>query len=197
MSIETIKPGQFKAAADTLAAAFWDDPLMQVMAPDKGRRARVGPWYFSKVIDYGIRWGHVFCNEEASAVAAWLPPDHSEASTRNMPVGIGLPLRAGIYGAMRYMRAMSITEKLHMAVEGPHWYLMVLGTRPDQQAKGLGSELLDLATSEADLSRAPCYLETVTERNVAFYSKRGFEVAGRAQLFGFTMFGMVRLPKSS
>jgi len=85
-------------------------------------------------------------------------------------------------------------EKFHKAVKGPHWYLMAVGTSPSRQGTGLGSSLLQLGTSKADAAGIPCYLETATESNVAFYSKRGFEVTGEANLFGFTLRGMVRPP---
>ena len=72
---------------------------------------------------------------------------------------------------------------------------MAVGTSPTRQGTGLGSSLLQLGTSKADAAGIPCYLETATESNVAFYSKRGFEVTGEASLFGFTLRGMVRPPR--
>jgi ribosomal protein S18 acetylase RimI-like enzyme len=110
--------------------------------------------------------------------------------------GMGaLPFRAGISGTVRFMRAISVTEKFHKAVEGPHWYLMAVGTSPTRQGTGLGSALLELGTSQADATGIPCYLETATESNVAYYSKRGFEVTGQANVLGFTLRGMVRQPR--
>jgi len=110
-------------------------------------------------------------------------------------VGMGaLPFRAGINGFVRFMRALSAVEKFHKAVKGPHWYLMAIGTSPSRQGTGLGSALLELGTSKADAAGIPCYLETATESNVAFYSKRGFEVTGEANLLAFTLRGMVRPP---
>jgi ribosomal protein S18 acetylase RimI-like enzyme len=90
---------------------------------------------------------------------------------------------------------MSATEALHKAVDGPHWYLMAIGTRPEVQGTGLGSALVELGTAQADKAGIPCYLETGTESNVAFYRKRGFEVTGQAEMYGFTVYGMVRQPQ--
>jgi hypothetical protein len=55
--------------------------------------------------------------------------------------------------------------------------------------------LLELGTSQADAAGIPCYLETGTESNVAYYSKRGFEVTGQADVLGFTLYGMLRRPR--
>ncbi len=195
--MKILRPDQIEAAATTLAEAFWDDPLMHIVAPNENKRAAVGPWFFSKSIAYGMRWGEASCNEDASAVAIWFPPGNTDITPgRMLRVGMGaLPFRAGISGTVRFMRAISATEKFHKAVEGPHWYLMAIGTSPTLQGTGLGGALLELGTSQADATGIPCYLETATESNVAYYSKRGFEVTGQANVLGFTLYGMVRRPR--
>ena len=170
---------------------------MHIVAPNENKRAAVGRWFFSKSIAYGMRWGEASCNDDASAVAIWFPPGNTDITPgRMLRVGMGaLPFRAGISGTVRFMRAISATEKFHKAVEGPHWYLMAIGTSPSRQGTGLGSALLELGTSQADATGIPCYLETATESNVAYYSKRGFEVTGQANVLGFTLYGMVRQPR--
>jgi ribosomal protein S18 acetylase RimI-like enzyme len=195
--MKPIRPDQLDAAANTLAEAFWDDPLMHILAPDEKRRATVGPWFFATTIRYGMRWGEVSCNDDASAVAVWFPPGETHISLgRMLRVGAGaMPFRAGINGFVRFMRAMPATEKFHKAVDGPHWYLLAIGTRPALQGTGLGSALIELGMSRADAAGIPCYLETATESNVAYYSKRGFEVTGEAEVYGYTLRGMVRPPR--
>lgn len=195
--MEIVRPDQLEAAAKTLADAFWDDPLMHIVAPNEKKRAAVGPWFFANSIAYGMRWGEASCNDDASAVAVWFPPGKTDLTAgRMLRVGMGaLPFRAGISGTVRFMRALSATEKFHKAVEGPHWYLMAIGTSPSRQGTGLGSALLELGTAQADAAGIPCYLETGTESNVAYYSKRGFEVTGQADVLGFTLYGMVRRPR--
>ena len=197
MTIDILRPDQIESAAKTLAEAFWDDPLMHIVAPNEKKRAAVGPWFFAKSIAYGMRWGEASCNDDASAVAIWFPPGSTNITPgRMLRVGMGaLPFRAGINGTARFMRAISATEKFHKAVEGPHWYLMAIGTSPTRQGTGLGSALLELGTSQADAAGVPCYLETATESNVAYYSKRGFEVTDQANVLGFNLRGMVRQPR--
>ena len=195
--MELVRSDQVEVAANTLAEAFFDDPLMHIVAPNEKKRTIVAPWFFAKSIAYGLRWGEVSCNDDASAVAIWFPPGNTDITLgRMLRAGMGaLPLKAGINGFVRFMRALSAVEKFHKAVKGHHWYLMAVGTSPTRQGTGLGSSLLQLGTSKADAAGIPCYLETATESNVAFYSKRGFEVTGEASLFGFTLRGMVRQPR--
>ena len=168
-----------------------------MLEPDEDKRRKSGPWLFSRGVSVGVRWGQVSCNDDASAVAIWLPPGNTELTAgRMLRVGFGaLPFKVGFAGAVRFIRALSTAEKFRKAVGGPHWYLMGIGTRPERQGEGLGSALMEIGTSQADAAGVPCYLETATESNVAFYSKRGFEVTGQADVLGFTIYGMVRQPR--
>jgi hypothetical protein len=75
----------------------------------------------------------VSCNDDASAVAFWCPPDETNISMlRMLRVGMrAMPFKVGINGMMRFMKAMPVTEKFHKSVEGPHWYLMAIGAKPE------------------------------------------------------------------
>jgi hypothetical protein len=54
---------------------------------------------------------------------------------------------------------------------------------------------VEVGTSRADAAGLPCYLETATQSNVDFYTKRGFEVVGQADFDGHTLTGMARQPQ--
>jgi ribosomal protein S18 acetylase RimI-like enzyme len=181
------------AAAETLAQAFADDPLMHIAAPDPARRAAAAAWFMRMPLEYGLRWGEAWGTPDAAAVAVWMPPGSAVSSMRMMRLGMwAAPLRLGLGGARRIMAAFEATEAFHKHVHDPHWYLLVIGVRPDRQGQGLGSKLVEVGTSRADAAGVPCYLETTTESNVAFYGKRGFEVVGEAEVAGHRLWGMVR-----
>ena len=185
------------AAAATLAEAFSDDPLLDIVAPDRQRRAAIAPWFMGLPLEYGLRYGRVWANEDTSAVAVWFVPGATDMTPpRMLRIGMArVPMRLGLTGTRRFATAMSATEKFHKEVEGPHWYLVALGTRPERQGEGLGSALVELGTSRADDEGIPCYLETGTASNIAYYTKRGFEVLGHTEVFGHTLTGMVRRPR--
>lgn len=187
-----------EAAAETLAEAFQDDPLLQVLAPDPRRRMAVGRWFFRVNVDYGMRWGRVWVADDAAAVSIWLPPGSRWSALRSLRVGMAaFPFQVGLKPMLDIMRTAPALERLHRLVRGPHWYLMTLGTRRSRQGEGLGSVLLTAGTSQADLAGLPCYLETSTRRAVDFYAQRGFEVVGQEDLNGHRCFGMVRPAGSS
>ncbi len=195
--MQPLRADQTSAAAKSLTVAFWNDPLLEiVVAPDENKRAAAGQWFFETAIKYGLRWGEPHANDDASAVAVWFPPGQTQLSmVRMLRLGMwAMPFKVGLGGMSRFSKAMSVGEKFHHSVEGPHWYLMALGTRPEVQGTGMGSALIEVGAAKADAAGIPCYLETATESNVAFYTKRGFEVVAEEDVLGFTFRGMVRKP---
>lgn len=195
--MESLRPDQQRAAALTLAEAFATDPLLEILAPDPARRAKLGPPMMTVLLAYGLRYGHVWANDDASAVAIWLAPESGPMTMPRM-LRVGMwraPFILGLDGMGRMSKAMSATEGFHKQVEGPHWYLMTVGTRTARQGQGLGSMLVEMGTSRADEASVPCYLETGTDSNIAFYRKRGFEVVGHAECYGYTLTGMIRQPR--
>jgi GNAT superfamily N-acetyltransferase len=76
----------------------------------------------------------------------------------------------------------------------------MLATHPDWQRQGLGAALMSEVFAIADEQRLPCYLETETPDNVAYYRHNGFEVRSEWQLDtdldpGPHMWGMLRPPR--
>lgn len=196
--MEPLRPHQQRAAALTLAEAFSADPLLEILAPDPARRVKLGPSMMSVLLAYGMRYGQVWSNDDASAVAIWLNPESGPMKMPRM-LRAGMwraPFMLGLDGMGRMSKVMSATEVFHNQVEGPHWYLMTVGTRTARQGQGLGSMLVELGISRADAAGVPCYLETGTDSNIAFYRKRGFEIIGQAELYGHTLTGMVRPPRT-
>jgi ribosomal protein S18 acetylase RimI-like enzyme len=196
--VEPLRPDQQRAATLTLAEAFANDPLLEILAPDPARRVKLGSPMMSMLLAYGMRYGQVWSTDDASAVAIWLHPESGPMTMARM-LRAGMwraPFMLGLAGMGRMSKAMSATEGFHKQVEGPHWYLMTVGTRTARQGQGLGSKLVELGTARADAAGVPCYLETGTDSNIAFYRKRGFEVVGQTDLYGHTLTGMVRPPRT-
>jgi ribosomal protein S18 acetylase RimI-like enzyme len=192
--VERLRPEMKRAAAESLAEAFWHDPLTLILAPHERDRAARGAWMMGMAVEYGLRWGEVWANEDASAVAIWLPPESAHMSMVRMArVGLlAAPLHIGLRTLPTLARMSIATAELHKAVKGDHWYLATLGTRRAAQGQGLGSALLEMGTTKADAAGLPCYLETATQENVAFYRKRGFDVTGEKLVAGHRIYGMVR-----
>src|SRR3989304_9549183 len=104
-----------------------------------------------------MRYGRVWANDDASAVAIWLPPEGGPMTTSRM-LRAGMwraPFMLGLDGMGRMSKAMSATEGFHKQVEGPHWYLMTVGTRTARQGQGLGSQYRHDGAGRAGRPRPP------------------------------------------
>jgi ribosomal protein S18 acetylase RimI-like enzyme len=78
----------------------------------------------------------------------------------------------------RFLTVIDHTDQAHgRLMHQPHWYLWALGVQPEAQGQGIGGDLLQYGLAQADGDGLPCYLETQTERNIAFYERFGFRVA--------------------
>ena len=195
MPIQRLDADDADAAAVTLGDACFDDPLLHIVAPDEERRRR-GSWFMSLPLRYGLRWGEVWATDDTSAVAVWIPPGSGEMGFgRMLQVGLAkMPFRLGVTGSRRFIQSLSKTEAFDKSVDGPHWYLVAVGARSECQGQGLGSALVEVGTSRADEAGVPCYLETGTQSNIDFSTKRGFEIVGQTEYLGHALTGMVRQP---
>ena len=76
----------------------------------------------------------------------------------------------------------------------PHWYLQLLGNASRTgSAAALGAALMNVMFERADADGLPCYLETETIENVAYYRHHGFDVRSEWDVpTGPHMWGMYR-----
>ncbi len=143
-------------------------------------------------------------------VAVWSAPGTPQyALRRRLLSGLtAVPLTFGWRGYQNYRALFALMDRGHeRTITGPHWYLDTLCTDPPAQGQGIGSALIQHGLDKADAARLPCYLETMTEKNVRFYEKRGFKVMwdgapkdgppndGPTSKRGPTVWGMLRAPQ--
>jgi hypothetical protein len=170
---------QYKLASDVMGRAFHNDPLWQYLVPDDSRRARTVPLSMGILVRYCLLYGMIYTTSALDGVACWLPPGETTPSIiRLVRIGIrSAPFQLGWTGFRRYMAIENYGGKIHKSLApGKHWYLWGLGVKPSQQGLGIGGMLIQPVLALADIDRLPCYLETMSEKNVPFYEKHGFRV---------------------
>jgi len=168
-------------AAGVLARSFHESPNLVHLFPHARARARALPRLQRACLRDALGFGHVYAatlRGEVVGVAAWLPPGAFPLSSRRqlrvLPDTARM-LAASPRSTPRLLRFMAGVRRLHPAQ--PYWYLEVIGVEPSAQGLGIGSRLLEPVLALADEAGQRCYLETMTERNVAWYGKLGFEVS--------------------
>jgi len=182
--------------SEALAAAFFDDPVMSWILPDDAQRPRRLAGLFGVLMKgHYLPLSAVWTTPELAGAALWGPPGHAVVPTSAIVRNAVGMLRALGTHAARALRALTHVEHLHPTE--PHWYLGVLGTRPERQGTGVGSALLRPVLARCDEEGLPAYLESSKESNIAFYRRHGFEVTGEIPLPGDgpTVWPMWRAPR--
>ena len=73
----------------------------------------------------------------------------------------------------------------HLAARLPvyqHWYLCILGVDPRFQGKGYAGKMVRAMLARIDKEGVPCFLETMTEKNVSIYEHLGFRVLEKSAI---------------
>jgi len=175
MEVETarrIDRGDIGAAAHSLAAAFYDDPVVSFSWPDSRKRFRRSERFFAGQIHTLWDRREVHALDDYSSVAVWARPDEWQIPPKALlrVVATSVLTRVRVKALLEYLR----TDALHP--EEPHWYLEFLGTVPDKQGKGLGARALAPGLARADEEGVPIWTWSSNRKNLAFYHRHGFEV---------------------
>lgn len=186
--VEDVGLRHTRAAVAALTAAFADYDMLRALCPDARSRARVVPAFARMLYRISARTGKAFATAGFAAVACGLPPG-SEWPSEWDYLRAGAPSvmwRLGLRAGWRFLKlgpAFDAARAKHMGGR-PHWYLHLLGVRPEAQGKGLSRAVLRPMFDAADGDRVPIFLETATETNVAIYKRMGFELLGFTELPG-------------
>jgi ribosomal protein S18 acetylase RimI-like enzyme len=181
--------------AAVLARAFVDDPLVTAMcaAPPFQRERRM-VWSFRIAVRshcLAAQPGWTLTRPGATPVAAVLMtrPCMQPDISADLLFTVRALLHMGMVTGVRSVQAAR-TIAAHVPPQ-PFTYLRTLGVHPDLHGRGLGSRLLEQVIRSAPAS-LPVYLETATEKNVAFYTRHGFECIGEFGCLGVPVWRMLR-----
>ena len=181
-SPETLRPRKATAAdlpdvTDTLALAFYDDPVVKWIIDDGRARRQLLPDFFGAIAASYLVYEETYSVAGGIATAVWAPPGAEGDEELTAVIGAVV----GGY-ADRLFEILGLMEANHPAE--PHHYLFLLATRPEWQGRGLGSSLLTPVLERCDRYRMPAYLEATSERNKQLYIRHGFDVTGEIMLAG-------------
>jgi len=169
-----------------LGEVFQDYEESIYLIPEAERRKKVGPYLWSAVAKMGFLSGRVYVTSPSmEGLAAWLTPGKTELSIWQM-IHFGVIFNLFRAGAKTYARLFALVqheEKLHrLCAPFPHWYLLLLGVRPEHQGLGYASRLLKPMLNWLDHEQIPCFLFTYRESNVSLYEHFGFKVIKKSNI---------------
>lgn len=193
--IRRAEPADRHVIVEVMKAAFHDDPVAQFLQPRQSKRTRGIASFTNTALRLPPGRREVYLADGGAAAAIWSPPDEWPLSFREglpfMLRNLRTPFRFPV--AMRFFAA---AEGLHP--EEPHWYLDLVGTRPDHQGKGIGAALLRPVLDRCDEQGLPAWSYSSSRQNLAFYHRLGFDVLDELLLVEGAppVFPILRPPRS-
>jgi GNAT superfamily N-acetyltransferase len=166
-------PSDIVALAATLAAAFVDDPAWSWVFTDRDSRESQLLALWTLLLEGGVDYGWVWMTPGAEAATLWIPPGMPELpAPHDARVG---PLFQDLLGS-GVGRVDALMEGFIAArpAAPDHYYLSLLGTRPDSRGRGIGMALLADNLAEVDREGRPAYLESTNPANLDRYRSVGF-----------------------
>lgn len=157
-----------------LARAFADDPAMSYIFPDTADRALRLPRLFSLLFDSEATSGIRLVTGGGEAATLWRAPGQASDGILAMLLH-AWPMWRALGGSIGRALAVSSAISAHFPGE-PAWYLHVAGCDPAAQGRGFGAAAVRAGLDRIAGSGLPTYLETATEKNLAFYRALGFDI---------------------
>lgn len=190
MVIRRASERDLAAVARTYGRAFAADPVVRWLVPDDEDYEAIRDPFFATLARRWLFHGTLWCTDDGVSVAGWNPPGRPEPV-----VDDPTPIEHPDWRIQRF-RALGAAVDANTPDE-PHWHLNMIATHPDWQRRGLAGALMAVVFEIADDQGLPCYLETETPENVAYYRHHGFEVRSEWDVAtddsrGPHMWGMLR-----
>jgi GNAT superfamily N-acetyltransferase len=161
---------------DSLALAFADDPVMAwVFGDGEAKVVRGCRKLFTVDGKRHLRHDVVLTADDFAGASYWDPPNRWKngwrdalqlVPTMTFAVGPRIP---------RALRGFAKIEAVHDKFPA-HYYLSLLGTRPERQGEGVGSALVQPVLDRCDREGVGAFLESSKEANIPFYERHGFRV---------------------
>lgn len=184
-SVIPLQRSSLPAATEVQTRAFARDPLSPYFFPGEEHPERGMPPIHEIAARYALRYGQCDTTPQTEGIALWLPPGRGKVTLwQFIRCGVlGLIWKVGWKRTRQAVYFNAECDRLHeQIVREPHWYLLILAVDPAHQGKGIGSGLLQAGLARVDAGGYPCYLETLTRANVAYYARFGFRQAGEIRV---------------
>jgi predicted N-acetyltransferase YhbS len=178
-----------ESVAHTVAVSFADDPIWQwIYETECTIPVKTGMVLARLLVARSLPGDVIHSIVDEGAVALWTAPSES-SSSENEKLRDGQAMPFTLAFVEQLGDRIAITGKLSAAMaelrpQESHWYLGILGARPDRQSQGLGSKVLGAMLTESDALGLPTYLESSNPRNYGFYQRHGYVETGELTVEG-------------
>ncbi|WP_460616280.1 GNAT family N-acetyltransferase [Hymenobacter ruber] len=178
-----LEPADMVWATALLEAACADHPVLKYCCTGPDAKSQK-IWLLEQLLRFGLRYGRVYTNADASAIAVWLGPSHPAVTLRRL-------LRMGLLPAalwrldwagfqrLRHFLVASAWLRRQSLTATSHYYLLALAVRPAARGHGLGRRLMQATLAAMQATHAPCYLDAQRSEVLLFFQRLGFQTTGQ------------------
>ncbi len=166
------------AMTETIATAFFDDPLWSWAFADVARRPEQFRVWWRVFVDSCFRNEWTWVTNNCESVAIWAPPGTSELTPAEEAL-LGA-LVADLIGGDHANAVLQVLARFEAAHphDAPHYYLSIVATHDDHRGRGIAEALLAENLERVDAHHMPAYLESSNPKNLRRYQRLGFEPTG-------------------
>jgi len=180
VSVRKAARADSKPLSESLARAFYTDPVFSHFLPDDSKRLKKLEKVMAILFKLGEPHGACYTTDNYESVTLWRPPNEWDVPFCVYIVNGPALLSLFGGGIGRVLSTMDMMEKVHP--HEPHWYLQTIGTDPQFQGKGYGGVIMRDRLAAVDAAHMPCYLESSKDTNIPIYQSFGFKLTGEMQV---------------
>ena len=196
-----LEAAQTDRLATVLSRAYYDEPQVRYIMPDEQVRLRLLPNLFRVAIHASQLHDETYTAQSVDGGALWIGPGSGLTVDRMMRTRVpAIPIQLGSAALRRWVRiGLHLSEVHQRLVRREHWYLLALGAVTPAETESARATLIEPLLSRADSDGRPCYLETFNAKDLPFYERHGFRIAGAGKIakFGPDFWAMIRNPQSA
>jgi ribosomal protein S18 acetylase RimI-like enzyme len=178
ITVRSASAGDVSELASALGRAFFDDPLMKWLLPERDARAEGLPLMMKTMTQHHYLAGGgtevAAVDDVIGAATLWSPPGDWQETPREEELMMPDLQRALGSRISALLSAFELIHEHHP--EEPHWYLAIIGSDPAVRGVGFGHALMLSRLDRCDAEKTPAYLESTNSANVPYYERFGFEV---------------------
>jgi GNAT superfamily N-acetyltransferase len=173
-----------------LSKSFDDNKSVNYIVKQDKKRAQRLRCLMEYSFDMCYLFGDVFLSEDKSGCALVQFPDRKKTTLKSILPDIKLITSCvGLLNVKKALDREGKINKLHP--KELMYYLWFIGVDPQNQNKGIGSNLMNEVINDSIAKQRPVYLETSTLKNIPWYEKFGFRIYNELDL-GYKLFFLKR-----
>jgi ribosomal protein S18 acetylase RimI-like enzyme len=171
---------------DILSKSFDDNKSVNyIIIQDRKRKQRLKK-LMSYSFDLCYRYGKVFISNDRKACALIILPEKKKTTLYSIYLDLNLIFCCiGLRNIKKVMNRESKIKQLKL--KGNIYYLWFIGVYPNEQHKGIGTNLLNELIKDANIEHQTICLETSTLKNIPWYQQFGFSIYNELNL-GYQLF---------